>query len=90
MQDQEDTMRLPRVTVEWKIPLWGVVSAGGGLVWSLVAMYFQLTQVSQQMAEMQALFKTSSAATVQLASDQALLKYRVEKLEAAAHTSATK
>lgn len=79
----ESQVRLPRVTIDLKVPLWGIVSAGAGLVWSLVAMYFQLAQVASQMADMQRLLQANNAVMVQLTSDQALLKYRVEKLEAA-------
>ncbi len=81
MSQPQNTVRIPGVAVEWKVPLWGLVTAGGGLVWSLVAMYFQLAQVSSQMADMQALLRANNATTIQLTNEQALLKYRVEKLE---------
>lgn len=83
-EDDTEQLRLPRVTLDFKIPLWGIVCAGTGLVWSLVAMYFQLAQVSSQMVAMQELLKANNAAMVQLTSEQVLLKYRIEKLESGA------
>lgn len=85
-QDQ-DGLRLPRVTIDLKIPLWGLASAGTVMVWGLVNMWFTLATLSTQMADMQALLKANNAATLQLTSEQSLLKYRIEKLEAAAHFS---
>lgn len=84
--DAEQT-RFPGVTVEWKVPLWGLASGGGVLLWGLVNMWFTLNSLSAQMADMQGLLKANNAATMQLASEQALLKYRLEKLEAAALAS---
>ena len=81
---QADSMRLPGVTVEWKVPLWGLASGGGVLLWGLVNMWFTLNSLAAQVADMQALLKANNAATVSLASEQALLKYRIEKLEASA------
>lgn len=81
---QADSMRLPGVTVEWKVPLWGLASGGGALLWGLVNMWFTLNSLAAQMTDMQALLKANNAATVSLASEQALLKYRIEKLEASA------
>ena len=79
-----EQMRLPRVTVDLKIPLWGLASGGGALLWGLVNMWFTLNSLAAQMTDMQALLKANNAATVSLASEQALLKYRIEKLEASA------
>lgn len=77
----EDQVRLPRVTLDLKVPIWSVGIALAGLVWSLVSMYFQLSTMSAQMADLQLLLKASNTQTVQLAAEQALLKYRIEKLE---------
>ncbi len=81
-KNDESQARLPRVIVDLKIPLWGVGSAAGVLLWGLVSMYFTLQDVSSKVGELQVSVKASNASTIQLASDQALLKYRVEKLEA--------
>jgi hypothetical protein len=77
----EGQARLPRVTVDLKIPLWGLASAAVIVVWGLVSMYFKLTNVSESVISMQADVRAFNAATTQFASEQALIKYRVEKLE---------
>jgi hypothetical protein len=81
------TVRLPRVTLDLKVPIWAVGSAFAGLVWALVSMYFQLMTQSTQLAEMQALLKQSSSMSFSTAGDMALLRYRIEKLEGFTHNS---
>jgi len=80
-EQQSNEVRLPRVTLDLKVPIWSVGISFAGLVWSLVSMYFQLSALSGQMADLQLLLKANGTQTVQLAAEQALLKYRIEKLE---------
>jgi hypothetical protein len=80
-----DGLRLPRVTIDLKVPLWAIASAAASVLWALVSMYFQLATMGSQMAEMQALLKASNASTIELARAQALVEYRLTKLEAAGH-----
>lgn len=79
-------VRLPRVTLDLKVPIWAVGSAVAGVVWALFSMYFQLMAQSQALLEVQALLKANNQTTVQMQIDIALMKQRLEKLEA--HTLA--
>lgn len=82
---RDDGMRLPRVKIDLSIPVWGLATGGVVVVWGLVSMYFTLQDVSGKVSDLQATVRASNTATIQLASDQALLKYRVEKLESTGH-----
>ena len=79
-QPPEGAVALMRM-VDFRIPLpWllgGFVMAAG----LLIGMYYQLQAVSEQLRDVQVTLKASNQALIQLTADQALLKYRVEKLE---------
>lgn len=81
MATEESTVRLPRVTLDLKVPIWAVGSAVAGLVWALFSMYFQLMAQSQALIELQTLLKSNNQTAVQMQIDIALMKQRVEKLE---------
>ena len=74
--------------VDFRIPLPWLL--GGFLIGvsALIGMYYQLQSVSEQLRDVQVTLKANNTSLVQLAADQALLKYRIEKLEAAPHTPA--
>lgn len=81
-KDTDAQARLPRVVVDLKIPLWGLASAAAVVLWGLVSMYFTLATVSSKVDELQATVKVANSNFNQIVSEQALIKYRVEKLEA--------
>lgn len=79
--EESNEARLPRVSVDLRIPLWGIASGATVFLAGLVNMFFTLQSLSTQVAEMQALLKSSSAQTTHMAADLALMRYRIEKLE---------
>jgi len=83
-QDQQDgqQMRLPRVIVDFRIPLPWLLGGAGVVFWGLVGMWFKLVALDDNVAELQIAVKAGTATTIQYASEQALIKYRLEKLEA--------
>jgi len=81
-QEDQGALRFPSVTVDFKIPLPWLLSGAGVLLWGLIAMYFQLRGVSESVDELKASVKTNNVTTIQFAQEQAILKFRVEKLEA--------
>lgn len=67
--------------IDFRIPLWGVLGACVVVIWALIGMYFQLQQVSENLAELQITVKSGNSQSMTLAGEIALLKYRVENLE---------
>ncbi|HYE71195.1 MAG TPA: hypothetical protein VD932_06715 [Aquabacterium sp.] len=80
----EGQARLPRVVVDFKLPLPWLIGGALVIAWGLISMFFKLSAVSENVDELKATVKASTAVTTQFAGEQALIKYRVEKLEAAA------
>lgn len=78
----EEIVRLPQVSIDFKLPAWSLVSVAIMVGSGLISMYFQLARVGDDVTELKAAVKTSGASTIQFAQEQALIKYRVEKLEA--------
>lgn len=81
-QQKAQQMRLPRVVVDFKIPLPWLLGGAGVLFWGLIGMWFKLAALAENVAELQINVKAGTATTIQYASEQTLIKYRLEKLEA--------
>ena len=81
-QEEETQGRLPRVVVDFKIPLPWLLGGVGAISWGLISMWFKLTTLSDNVTELQIAVKAGTATTIQYASEQTLIKYRLEKLEA--------
>ena len=80
--ENEATGRLPRVVVDFKIPLPWLLAAAGAIFWGLIGMWFKLAALGESVAELQIAVKAGTATTIQYASEQTIIKYRLEKLEA--------
>lgn len=78
----ESTGRLPRVVVDFRIPLPWLLGGAGVMFWGLVGMWFKLAALTDNVNELQIAVKTGTETTIQYASEQTLIKYRIEKLEA--------
>lgn len=81
-QTDEGMAKLPRVSIDLKIPLWGIMGVVGTAALVAAFMYFTLVRVAEDVIELKATMKSSNAQTIQFAQEQALIKFRVEKLEA--------
>ena len=79
---EDDRMRLPSVTIDFRVPLWQIVASGGFFVSSLIGMYYQLAELSRNVIELQATVKANNAQVIEFAREQGIMKYRLEKLEA--------
>lgn len=67
--------------VDFRIPLPWLLGGFLAGVMVLVGMYYQLQNVSEALRDVQITLKANQSTVIQLASEQALLKYRIEKLE---------
>ncbi len=73
--------RVTRV-VDLKIPLPYLLTLIGSLAWLLISMWFTLNQLVVLVADLQITVKAGSTSYSVLASEQALMKYRLETVEA--------
>lgn len=79
---RETSVRFPRMSLDFKLPLPWVLSGAISVLWGLIGMWFKLSSVSDSVEEMKVAVKANNLTTVQYASEQTLIKYRLEKLEA--------
>jgi hypothetical protein len=80
--DSDNQVRLPRAAVDMKIPLPWLLGIAGLMFWVAVKLYFSVDSLTAGMDEVKASLRASNAMTSQLVSEQTLMKYRIEKLEA--------
>lgn len=80
-QQADDNLRIARV-VDFRIPLWGLLTGGGAVLWALVNMYFTLNQLVKDVNDMQINVKAGSSQVTTVAGEIAILRFRVENLEA--------
>lgn len=74
-------VKLPRVGVDFTITLPWLLGATGVLLWGLISMYFQLMDVSKSLEQLKQDVRSSNQTTIQLAKDQAVIAFRLDKLE---------
>ena len=79
--EDRDALRVPGVTIDFRVPLWQIVGAGGVFVVGLIGMYYQLAELTRNVVELQATVKTMNALTVQYTYEQGYIKHRLDKLE---------
>jgi hypothetical protein len=63
--------------VDFRLPLYWLLSGCGALLWSLVSMWFSLQQIKEDMTQLKAATVVAAATTSELA----LLKFRLATLE---------
>lgn len=73
--------RVTRV-IDLKIPLVWLLSIMGALAWVLISMWFTLNQLVVTIADLQITVKAGSTSYSVLASEQALMNYRMGTVEA--------
>lgn len=80
---EDEAVNIPRVAIDFRLPLPWLLGGAAVVLWGVVGMYFQLRSLSEIVGSMQADVKATNATVVQFASEQALIKFRLDKLEAA-------
>jgi hypothetical protein len=68
--------------VDLKIPLVYLITVGSSLAWVLISMWFTLNQLVILVADLQITVKAGSNNYSSLASEQALMNYRIQNVEA--------
>jgi hypothetical protein len=82
--DETTTVRLPRVSVDFKIPAWGLMIVAGSAILALVNMWSSQQATNEKLAQIQVTLNAVIVTNTQLLSDQQFIKFRIENLEKAA------
>ncbi len=70
------------MTIDYSVPLWGVLSVLGAGLLLLVGMYFNGLATNKAVEELQILVKSGNASVTVLNSEVNLLKFRVDAHDA--------
>jgi fumarate reductase subunit D len=81
MDTQPGELRVSRM-IDFKIPLWSILSAFFFLALLIGGMYFQLNRLSEDMADLKITVKAGNTSTTTVQGELAILRFRVETLEA--------
>ena len=73
-----DTKVTQRVGVDFNLPLWGIMCAAGSGFVLLVGMYFNVTQLTNSVKDLQITVQAGNSAYSSLASRTTLLEFRVD------------
>ena len=81
MVEDDQPLKVTRV-IDFRIPLPWLLSGLIVVGWALVSMWFSLNQLVRDVADLQITVKAGNGQAVTIAGEIALLRYRVENLEA--------
>jgi hypothetical protein len=82
MSDQQQPdMKVTRV-IDFRIPLPWLIGILSGIAWAVISMYFSLNQLVRDVADLQITVKAGNSQATTVAGDIALLRFRIENLEA--------
>lgn len=68
--------------VDFRIPLPWLLSGASAIALAIVSMWFKVDELGRNMVDMQITLKAGNSQAVTMASEMALLRFRVENLEA--------
>lgn len=80
----DDNQQEPRVSrvIDLRIPLPWLLGVAGVVGWGLVSMWFMVNQLTRDVSDLQITVKAGNGQAVTVAGELALLRYRVENIEA--------
>lgn len=81
MIEQQQEAKVTRV-IDFRIPLPWLLGVGMAVGWALVSMYFSVNQLVRDVADLQITVKAGNGQAITVAGELALLRFRVENLEA--------
>lgn len=81
MIEQQQDAKVTRV-IDFRIPLPWLLGVGMAVGWALVSMYFSVNQLVRDVADLQITVKAGNGQAITVAGELALLRFRVENLEA--------
>lgn len=79
--DNQQEQHVSRV-IDFRIPLPWLLGVMGVVGWGLVSMWFMVNQLTRDVSDLQITVKAGNGQAVTVAGELALLRYRVENIEA--------
>lgn len=67
--------------IDYKLPLPWLLSSAGVITFTLIAMFFKLERLGEDVTEMKASVRAGSAVSSTVQNEVAILRFRVESLE---------
>ena len=80
-EPQSPDMSGARVSVDLKLPLWGMITAAGAGFALFASLYFSVQALTDAVRELQITVKSGNTSVSVLTSEVALLKFRVGTIE---------
>ena len=71
-----------RLTIDLKIPLWGMITAAGAGFILFASLYFSVQALTDAVKDLQITVKSGNTSVMTLQSEQSLIKFRVGTNEA--------
>ena len=68
---------IPPITLDFRIPLWGLIGAVAGGFVLFASLYFSVQALTEAVRELQITVKTGNTSVMTLQSEQSLIKFRV-------------
>lgn len=81
MSDQQPDLKVTRV-IDFRIPLPWLLSGLAMVAFTMISMYFSVNQLVRDVADLQITVKAGNSQATTVAGDIALLRFRIENLEA--------
>ena len=82
MSDEPQTEQRVSRVIDFRIPLPWLLGVMGVVGWGLVSMWFMVNQLTKDVSDLQITVKAGNGQAVTVAGELALLRYRVENIEA--------
>lgn len=80
LDTQPGELRISRM-IDFRIPVWSILSAAAFLAVVIGGMYFQLNKLSEDMSELKIAVKSGNTSQNTVQGELAILRFRVETLE---------
>lgn len=81
IEENQTEQRAPRV-IDFRIPLPWLLGVAGVIGWGLVSMWFMVNQLTKDVSDLQITVKAGNGQAITVAGELALLRFRVENIEA--------
>lgn len=80
-QPDDNLVKLPRIALDPRVPVVWLASGAVAVAGGLVSMYFKLDNVDQSVTQLKVEVRTANDKTIEFAKDQAVMEFRLRKLE---------
>ena len=82
MEENNNNNRGANISIDFKLPLWGLISAAGASFVLVAILYFSVEALKVAVIDLQVTVKAGNAALVTVASDNNMQNFRLASIEA--------